>query len=125
MDNEYEEPPEYSYDEPGLDKGNQDHERGGDIYYNMRHTIGGKIEAETKQIFKKKGENKLDALELGDYTKKKKASPKKKSAKKSTVVEYKSEKERIKDSINLLLKRKLEKGQRKNVNRLFKGKATR
>ena len=66
-------------------------------------------------------------MELGSYTQKKrgKQSPKKKTAKKKdNIVEYTTEKERIKESIQLLLKRKLEKVQQKNVNRLYRGTAT-
>ena len=60
-----------------------------------RNTVDGKVDAETKKLFKKKGNNQFEALELGDYTqKKKKASPKKKSAKmKDNIIEYKGEKE--------------------------------
>ena len=107
LDSTYEEPGEYSY---GQEKDDEEAESGGDVYYNMRNTIGGKIEAEAKKLFKKKGGNNLDALELGDYTLKKKKSPKKKSAKKKeTLAEYTTEKERMKDSINLVLKKKAEK----------------
>ena len=97
------------------------------IYYNMKNSLAAGVEEAVKKMFKKKSGKKLDVLELGSYIKKKsKGSPKKlKTAKKKdNITEYKTEKEKMKEAIKTLLKSKVVKAQQKNVNRLYKGAAT-